>query len=467
MEGTRKLWVIFIVLIMVSLACSLGGNEGDGDGDLPVVVLVSPLESDAVSVGQQVEVVATASSSAGLSKIDLLVNGQVVSTIDIPSSPESYSAAFSWVPVAEGAVVLAVIGYDIDENPSEAALVTLQVAPSGGDGGQVAPDAVTQPEGESTIMCTPPPCGANEAYYCPGACPGGCGITCATFTPTLPPPNTATFTPLPPTNTFTPTPTNTPNGWVIPSLQIVVSLQVVNLATVETVFEQVSIDSGQIGYTTAACPAGTVVVSGGYASSLDMLVYTHSKDGNGWRAYARNNAGSSKLLNVYARCLKNTAGTTAQLYQSGSVEPGQKKNVVQACPSGSIVTGGGFASNSNGDLTVYNSSKSGNGWQVWAENTSGSSKQVNAYAICLSGVTATTYDTYDSVSVSAGGTAGEFTDCGEGDLAVGGGFASQTYFRMYNSSPRATTTNEWVGYAKNNGSSDNIFFNYAVCLTFD
>lgn len=33
------------------------------------------------------------------------------------------------------------------------------------------------------LMCTPPPCAANQSYFCPGSCPGGCGTTCATMTP--------------------------------------------------------------------------------------------------------------------------------------------------------------------------------------------------------------------------------------------------------------------------------------------
>jgi len=32
-------------------------------------------------------------------------------------------------------------------------------------------------------VCTPPPCGPDEVYYCPGDCPGGCGTVCATPTP--------------------------------------------------------------------------------------------------------------------------------------------------------------------------------------------------------------------------------------------------------------------------------------------
>jgi glucose/arabinose dehydrogenase len=31
--------------------------------------------------------------------------------------------------------------------------------------------------------CTPPPCGADEAYHCPDECIGGCGTVCATHTP--------------------------------------------------------------------------------------------------------------------------------------------------------------------------------------------------------------------------------------------------------------------------------------------
>jgi glucose/arabinose dehydrogenase len=33
-------------------------------------------------------------------------------------------------------------------------------------------------------LCTPPPCAADESYFCAEECPGGCGTTCATHTPT-------------------------------------------------------------------------------------------------------------------------------------------------------------------------------------------------------------------------------------------------------------------------------------------
>jgi len=50
-------------------------------------------------------------------------------------------------------------------------------------------------------LCTPPPCGENEAYFCRGECPGDCGTTCATHTP--PPLSEDTFVHTAPTSQFT------------------------------------------------------------------------------------------------------------------------------------------------------------------------------------------------------------------------------------------------------------------------
>jgi hypothetical protein len=463
MDGRKKLLLALMAVILVSLACSFGGDEEAVEP--PVVVIVLPNESDAVSVGQLVNVVVSITSDVGVGEVELLVNGQVTASEDVEGAPTSKSLNFEWVPSAEGAVVLAVIAYDTDGVDSEPAMVTVQVAGAGSGQPEGQQPTATEEVSQGTVVCTPPPCGANESYYCPGSCPGGCGITCATFTPTNPPPSTATFTPHPPTSTFTPTPTNT-SEWVIPSVQIIVSLQVFLLPTVEMVYEQISIPAGEIGYTTATCPENSVVVSGGFAASYDVLVYTHSMDGNGWRAYARNNAGASKLLNVYAQCLKNTNGATTQYFSSTQVGAGQHANVEQACPAGSIVTGGGYASYSSGDLTVYNSSMSGNGWQVWADNNVASSRQVNVYAVCLSDVDATTYSILESFSIPAGSTNGGYTVCPEGELAVGGGFAAQMEYQMYNSSPGVLTT-QWAGYAYNPTGEDDIIFNYAICMAFD
>jgi hypothetical protein len=463
MKAIRKTLIFFLAIIVATLACSFGGDTVEEEA--PVVVIALPEEGDSVAVGQIVNVVATVTSSSGVDKVELLVNGQLVSTEEVADAPASLSLNIEWVPVVEGAVVLAVVGYDVDGNASEPALVTVHVvtAVSEGSGGESVPATQAPEQAQETVMCTPPPCGANEAYFCPGSCPGGCGITCATFTPTPPPPDTPTYTPHPPTPTFTFTPTNTSEFVLVP----VISLQVLQLATVERITQQVTIPSGGIDSATATCPANSVVVSGGYASDSSMLVYTQVKSGNGWQVYAKNNSGSSELLNAYALCLKNSNGSTSQVYTSNSIAGGSSGYTEVSCPSGTIVTGGGFASKSNGDLIVYNTSKSGNGWRVYAKNISGSSLSLNSYAVCLSDLNATTSVVYVQESVLVGGWNYAEAICTEGDLIVGGGFAAQTTFRMYNSSPTYGYTDRWISYARNNGSSELKFNTYAVCLSFD
>jgi hypothetical protein len=287
-------------------------------------------------------------------------------------------------------------------------------------------------------------------------------------------PAPATDTPLPtntplPTDVPTDVPTDTPKptGFVVVTLKPPAVTLYPMLPYTELVYEQISVASGTIGNATASCPSGSVVVSGGYATDPNVLVYTHSKNGNGWRAYAKNNAGSSKLLNVYATCLHNASGaSTTQVIEQVTAAAGGVGHPVVACPAGSVVTGGGWASKSDGSLWVYNSSKSGNGWQVYAKNSSGSGELLNAYAICLSGVSASTDQILKSTSIAAGTTGNAAATCETGELVTGGGFASQNDLVMYNTSPYTTGTNQWRTYARNSGGASRTMYGYAVCLSF-
>jgi hypothetical protein len=195
-----------------------------------------------------------------------------------------------------------------------------------------------------------------------------------------------------------------------------------------------------------------------------MLVYNHAMSGNGWQAYAKNNAGSSKLLNAYAVCLFNAPGaTTERVDQQVTAPAGDKGHPVANCPAGSIVTGGGWAGRSDGSLRVYNSSQSGNGWQVWADNVSGSDKPVNAYAVCLSGYSGTTSQILKSASIAGGGNEGIVATCSGGALATGGGFAAQDDLVMKTS--HRNSESSWITYGTNIGSADRTIFSYVTCLS--
>ena len=117
------------------------------------------------------------------------------------------------------------------------------------------------------------------------------------------------------------------------------------------------------------------MTGGGYASNSNFTVYNSSMNGNGWEVWARNNSGSGQLLNAYAMCLAGTSATSSQVVAQDSI-PGSTARVVYAtCPSGSLLTGGGFAGST--DLQIYYTSMKTDDnktWQTYARNLTSNSK---------------------------------------------------------------------------------------------
>jgi hypothetical protein len=228
------------------------------------------------------------------------------------------------------------------------------------------------------------------------------------------------------------------------------------------VYTQVTVAAGGVGPATATCPAGSVVVGGGFAAGSNMVVYTHSKEGNGWRAYAKNYSGSGQLLNAYAICLSNTSGSSQQVLKQITIAAGNIGYDTVDCPAGSVVTGGGFASNAD-SLWVYNSSKSGNGWSAYARNTSGTSQLLNIYGICLSGAGGSTSSVLKQVTLASGASNGDAAQCPAGNLVTGGGYALGTGLVVYNSSMKPSDPTKWNAFAKNTSGSSQLMNIYAIC----
>jgi hypothetical protein len=542
----RGIAVAMFVALLAALACSpldsLRGTER------PSVEITSPPSGTRAEVGQTIEITSVSSAEAGVGWVELLVDGELVSQDEPPSSnPTPFWLVQSWEPEIAGDVEISVVAYDADGQASEEATILVSVAPAAAE---LEPTATPTPEeepAECTLQaslvsdltipagtemepgtsfvkswrvenagtCDWPPgfsllfasgdqMGGPASVPVPQTAAGGTvdlnvsleapsasGTYSAdwrlrsdtgqifgevltveivvpapstgtpTVTPTPLPTHTATPTPLP-THTPTPTsffvfPTSGPIFTGIPFLPPVV----------ERVHEQRSLAAGDIGYTTATCPSGSVVVSGGYGAHPDVLVYTHRTHGNGWRAYAKNNTASSRQLTVYATCLRNVSGaTTAQVKDYVTAPASDIGHAVVSCPAGSVVTGGGWAGASNGSLWVYNSSRRANGWQVYAQNRSGSARTVTAYALCLSGSDASTRQIAASVSVASGATGGAGPTCGADELVTGGGFASQDDMVMYSTLANTSGAHEWWTYAENTGGENRTMHGYAICLSF-
>jgi hypothetical protein len=208
-------------------------------------------------------------------------------------------------------------------------------------------------------------------------------------------------------------------------------------------------------------------MSGGFATNKGVYVYTQLKNGNGWQAYASNKTGSSKTLNAYAVCASGIADASVQQVLATVMVPaGGVDKADASCPGGTTVVGGGYASKSDQTLKVYNSTKSGNGWQAYARNSSGSAQQLNAYALCLSTTrTVSSSQVFQGINISAGATDGQTATCPSGDLATGGGYALQDGLEVYNTSPDDFET--WESYAWNNSGVTRLMNVYATCLSFD
>jgi len=268
----------------------------------------------------------------------------------------------------------------------------------------------------------------------------------------------------------TPTATATSSGPsvhipLVPIVPVVPIIPLLLTSTSQVSVMGVNVPAGNVGTGTANCPSGSVVVSGGFAVGQDTFVYTQLQNGNGWQVYAKNTGGSDSAMTVFAICLSHTSGTTSFKLASGNAPVGSYGHVEAACPSGSVVTGGGFATNADGSLWVYNSTADGNSWQVYARNLSGSPQGFNVYAICLAGTSGTTSMIGKSTSVNGNQSGGTESTCPSGKLVTGGGFALGDNLAVYNTSMKVTDATKWNAFANNTSSGSALMIVDAICLT--
>ena len=231
--------------------------------------------------------------------------------------------------------------------------------------------------------------------------------------------------------------------------------------TVQQVTSSISLHSGSTGSTTAVCPAETVAVGGGFSVGLDVLVYTQARNGNGWTAVAKNNAGADRPMVVYAECLTYNSASAVQVNNSVTVNAGTFGSQTAACPAGSIVTGGGYTSSPDGTMWTYASWQNGNGWQVSERNTSGAAKSFNVYATCLSGTPFTTVKVTNTGDIPGSGNGFVAVTCPAGKLATGGGFGLSTDELPYYS---GFSSGAWRVYVHNAGASVRGLLTAVTCL---
>ena len=507
-------------LILLLAGCNLPGRTS-------VTITISSHENgQAILLGQETRIISAAAASRGIESVELYINGELLETAQPPEgNPEEFIADQPFTPTAEGNVIISVLATDTRGNQSQPVSIALQVVqsleaspeatitptPEGLEQTQTASVGCTNAatfvsdltipantvltaganftkiwrvnnagscdwvgyqlvHASGDLMGASSPqaiplvnAGANGDLSIELTAPGAPGTYTATwrmrasdgsvFGPDL---TITIIVPQLPTNTPNPTATFTPTVTVTPTA----TLEPVSVTQEGT---SSALNPGQTVSPSISCPAGSVVVSGGYAANQGVRVWHSKMVDNGWQIYAYNTTGVSKQVNVYAVCLHNSGGTTNLYWDTKNITPNDITHITQACPAGSLVTGGGWVLGTNADISIYNSSKSGNGWQIYVYNAGGTSSQVNVYAICLSGVSGTTESISDTGNtVPANDIEHVAVQCPNGSYVTGGGFSTNLEVTIYN---ETVTGNSWNEYGRNNVGTSKTLNGYAICYT--
>ncbi len=220
---THRILAVWGILLAASLACSIG-QRAVPEANAPSVTLTHPLPGQTAPVGEPISVDSTSVDADGVQRVELWVDDRMLRVDSNPKVSSPYIVSQSWQSDVPGTHVILVKAFDAQgvEGQSQPVVITLETAAQtlpqptpvvqaspipGGEEPPSTPLAPSEtpipplltteaptsvaPEPGNTpgVMCTPPPCQADEVYYCPGDCPGGCGTQCATPTPTATPPS--------------------------------------------------------------------------------------------------------------------------------------------------------------------------------------------------------------------------------------------------------------------------------------
>jgi hypothetical protein len=143
-------------------------------------------------------------------------------------------------------------------------------------------------------------------------------------------------------------------------------------------------------------------------------------------------AGGPYTLTTYAYCLKSKAPLVIHIVNSAFSPPadGNYHEASAACPTGSVVTGGGFASGIGADASLpingASTARSATVWDTQIGMTQGQTQTPAVYAVCASSTPPSSFldGSIPTAAQPITTTSGDLNvSCPAGQLLVGGGFA--------------------------------------------
>jgi hypothetical protein len=450
--GTRRFITLLLTAAMglVLASCNLGLIADDTSA--PSVVISSPTGEQTILVGEEINIISTSFSDLGIARVELVVNGEIAQTyIPQNTNEKTYVVNQSWMAATPGSFYLLVMVEDMKGQSAQSTIVTVNVveqtgqqppAPSATDPPTQQPEATAQPSQETPA---PPQQTPEETLQFQFA------VTLA----------------LPPLELFLPTATPTSSSFT----PLLPPIQVFPLYPPEVYFrtDEIQLGSGQTGSISASCNSGDILTSGGYVLSTEnmYLLKSYAKN-NTWEVKATNTAGKTRTVKVVAVCLKNSGGTLDIVKKAEYVPPDVEHEITASCPAGSVLVGGGWATE-NDNLFVRQSAPLGNAWAIRVAHNSNADKKTTAYALCLSGTSATATQHMEYVYIGADKTKEVTAFCPPGELLGGGGFFQE--IRSRSNDPVYVSTEE-ISYGwhlkAHNPAHHTTFsvYSYVICLNF-
>lgn len=235
--------------------------------------------------------------------------------------------------------------------------------------------------------------------------------------------------------------------------------------------------SGTSGTLTASasCASGEQMLSGGYSLSNSNKIFAafsnYPSSSNTWKASITLNftLGSAMTITSTVLCLKaNFLLHSTIVHKAASVAGGTTVPVTVGCPSGTVVTGGGYTASPSGYTFIVGSTPGSAGWGMAVRLGSGTSITETVYAVCAHNLGGPTLaDQY--IVVGASSSASALPICTGGTIRTGGGFANTDPGGDANNftgeSAPASSNAEWAVGMYNRDTSSHGAVGWAVCDT--
>ncbi len=223
----------------------------------------------------------------------------------------------------------------------------------------------------------------------------------------------------------------------------------------------------------AACPIGTVLLSGGWDTSTGnapyLFVWVSRPVNNSWRVMAKNFHPSALIaVQGYAVCASGVSGLNSYVYSQVGTAPGSG-GVLLICPSGGVPTGGGFDSNypDPNQLFPKDTHPGTTQWFTQEVNPQSGNKTYTAYINCARNLPGYVTPRTSGVMIEPNSWATVSASCYTGELAVGGGFevsslgGSDSLMRTFSNAPMDASNWSAGAYSTSYWGAVNA---YAQCL---